>query len=379
VKYKNQEVILRLLINEGPLTRADLAKKMRSTKPTISKNVEDMISSGKVIEIGKDDNAIGKKGILLDVNESYGYVLVIDLSKNQFKAVLSNLKEEWIDTCKVSFEQYIVGGEPRYVDVITKLKIFLKKHQEITDGLVSSVISISGVVGHNDELYLTNLKYKQTALNQLIPFIKEELKLPVSIKNNVNLAVLAAQKYSAYNESDNLYLLSCDIGVGAGIIINQQLYEGDRFAAGEVGFILPVQSKDGQFLTLEEKVSLHALAARYRSITDDRQKYEDLIDAVNAGHEGALEIYEDVLNDLSITITNIGSILDIRTILVVGRLFNLKETMIEDLNDKIEKMTPFETVVVPTAIKDMSLRGATIIGVEKVVSEMVKKHIKRER
>lgn len=60
VKLKNQELILKLLLAEGPMTRADLAKKMNSSKPTISKNVEDLLVEKKVIEIGKDDNMVGK-------------------------------------------------------------------------------------------------------------------------------------------------------------------------------------------------------------------------------------------------------------------------------------------------------------------------------
>lgn len=371
VKLKNQELILRLLLNEGPMTRADLAKKMNSSKPTISKNVEDMLIERKVVEVGKDDNMVGKKGTLLDINATYGYVLALDLSKNQFRAVLTNLKEEWIATCRVSLEQYILEGEPQYVDVLSELKDFLDDHKDKMDRLMYVVISYSGVVGHNDELYLTNLKYKETVLKQLVPYIREELELPMSIKNDVNLAVLAEKKYGAFGSNDNLYLLSADIGVGVGIIINNKLYEGDRNAAGEVGFILPVQNRDGSYRTLEEKVSLHALASRFRAVKDDTKKYEDLVDAANDGDQDALDIYDDVLTDLAITITNLASILDMKTVVVVGRLFNLKDTMIDDLNERIQTMTPFDTIVHRTKLEKMSLKGAVVVGVEKVVAKMV--------
>lgn len=371
VKVKNQQLILRLLLNEGPMTRADLAKKMKSSKPTISKNVEDLLADNKVIEVGKDDNMVGKKGTLLDINATYGYVLALDLSKNQFRAVLSNLKEEWEATLRVSLEKYFLEGEEHRVDVLQALKNFLDDHNSTIDSIMHVVISYSGVVGHNDELYLTNLKYKETLLKQLVPFIREELKLPMSIKNDVNLAVIAEKKYGNFGSNENMYLLSADIGVGVGIIINNRLYEGDRNAAGEVGFVLPVQNKDGSYHTLEEKVSLHALASRFRAAKDNTKKYEDLVDAANADDPDALEIYEDVLTDLSMTITNIASILDIKTVVVVGRLFDLKETMIEDLNQRIDSMTPFDTIVHRTSLGKMSLRGAVAIGVDKVVSKLV--------
>ncbi len=371
VKLKNQELILKLLLAEGPMTRADLAKKMNSSKPTISKNVEDLLVEKKVIEIGKDDNMVGKKGTLLDMNADYGYVLALDLSKNKFRAVIANLKEEWIDTCSISLEEYMADGDIKQADVLVELKSFLDGHRDKWSKMMYAIISYSGVVGHNDELYLTNLKYKETVLKDLVPYIREDLALPLSIKNDVNLAVLAEKKYGAFGDRDNLYLLSADIGVGVGIIIDNHLYEGDRNAAGEVGFVLPIPDSDGSYKTLEERVSLHALAGKYRSISDVTMKYEDLIEAVEGGEPGALKIYEDVLRDLSITITNIASILDIGTVVVVGRLFNLKSTMIDDLNDLIKKMTPFDTIVYQTNLDKMSLRGAVVIGVERVISQMV--------
>ncbi len=371
VKQKNQDLILRLLLAEGPMTRADLAKKMNSSKPTISKNVEELLAEKKVIEVGKDDNMVGKKGMLLDMNADFGYVLALDLSKNKFRAVISNLKEEWVDTCSISLEEYMTEGDLKQADVLFELQTFLKDHSDIWTKLMYAVISYSGVVGHNDELYLTNIKYKETVLKDLLPYIREDLALPLIIKNDVNLAVLAEKKYGAFSDRDNLYLLSADIGVGAGIIIDNHLYEGDRNAAGEVGFVLPIPDGDGNYKTLEERVSLHTLASKYRSISDETKKYEDLVEAVKGEERKALEIYEDVLRDLSITITNIASILDIKTVVVAGRLFNMKETMIDDLNRRIKRMTPFDTIVYQTNLDMMSLRGAVVIGVEHVIASMV--------
>lgn len=371
VKYKNQEIILQLLINEGAMTRADLAKKMHSTKPTISKNVEELLADKKILEIGKDDNLVGKKGMLLNINGDYAYVLALDLSKSQFRTVIANLKEEWIATSRTPLDKYLSEGNDFEIDVLQILKDFIRESGVPMGKIGQVTMSYSGVVGHNDELYLTNLKYKETLLNQLRPFIKEELNKPLLIKNDVNLAAIAEKKYGRFSESENMYLLSADIGVGVGMIIHNKLYEGDRNAAGEVGFVLPIQHRDGRYYTIEERISLHALAGRYRNVKGPGMKYEDLIAGIYEGDEDALEIYEDVLEDLSVTITNIASILDIKTVVVTGRLFDLKVTMIEELNERIDRMTPFDTIVTRSNLDKMSLRGAVAVSVEKVVEGLV--------
>lgn len=371
VKQNNQAIILRLLINEGPMTRADLAKKMRSSKPTISKNVEELLQDQKIVEIGKDDNLVGKKGMLLDINGDYGYVLALDLSKNQFRMVIANLKEAWLASRGTSLDQYLSEGDDIDIDSLHILRSFIEASKIPLDKIMQVTLSYSGVVGHNDELYLTNLKYKETLLNKLKPFILEELKKPLRIKNDINLAAIAEKKYGPFSESKNMYLLSADIGVGVGIIINNQLYEGDRNAAGEVGFVLPLQDKDGRYYTIEERVSLHALAGRYGSMKGRILTYEDLMADLLLGDLDAKTIYEDVLDDLSVTITNIASILDIKNVVVTGRLFDLKPSMVEDLNDHIDKMTPFETLVVRSKLDKMSLRGAVAVGVESLVAGLV--------
>lgn len=371
IKLKNQKIILQLLIAEGPMSRADLAKKMNSSKPTISKNVDDLISDNKIIEVGKDDNLVGKKGTLLDINSYYGYVLSIDLSKNKITFVLANLKKEWIAEQSDSLDTFFEEDTLTTLDVIQLLKQFI--HMNSIDLSLIRQVSIAypGVVGHNDLVYLTNLKFKETLLNNLVHYIKNDLNLPLLVKNDVNLATIAEKRYGKYVDTPNLYLLSADIGVGVGVIIQHHLYEGDRNAAGEVGFVLPIQRKDGQYYTLEDRVSINALSKRYSQMIDKKVDFSHLIDDIRDENIHAIALYNDVLQDLSVAITNIASILDIKTVVVVGRLFDLKATIIEDLNQQVNLMTPFETLVTKSTLDKMSIKGAISIGVEAVINSMI--------
>jgi len=371
VKLKNQKIILQLLINEGPMSRSELAKKMNSSKPTISKNVDDLLTEKKIIEVGKDDNLVGKKGTLLDINAFYGYVLSIDLSKSKLSFVLANLKKEWIAQESQSLEPYFEDDPLANLDCTDLLRHFIEQHAIDTTRIRLVTIAYPGVVGHNDLVYLTNLKFKETLLNNLVHYIKTDLSLPLIVKNDVNLATIAEKIYGQYAEIANIYLLSADIGVGAGIIINHQLYEGDRNAAGEVGFVLPIQRVDGRYFTLEERVSINALAKRYSTAINKNCTFSDLISDVHNGVLEAFNLYTDVLQDVSVAITNIASILDIKTVVVVGRLFDLSVDMVTDLNKQVNAMTPFETLVTKTTLDKMSIKGAISIGVDAVIKDMI--------
>ncbi len=120
VKLDNQKLILRTLLEKGPMSRAELSKVLRSSKPTISKNVEELIADRRIIEAGKDDNMIGKKGILLDINPDYGHVLAIDMSKNRFRLVIANLQREWLHYYRSSMDEVIMlENQEELVSVIS--------------------------------------------------------------------------------------------------------------------------------------------------------------------------------------------------------------------------------------------------------------------
>lgn len=367
VKIDNQKIILQILINKGPMSRADLAKEMGSSKPTVSKNVEDLLKSNKVIEIGKDTNMYGKKGILLDINQDYAHILALDLSKNLLRIAVSNLRHELIHYHKISYDMFVEGDE---TDVTKHIDTFFEKEQIDTIKIKQVVIAFPGVVGHNNDFYLTNIKSKEMVLKQIKPYIQQRLAVPLLIKNDVNLAVVAEKTYGKYSDEANLYLMSCDIGVGVGIIINHKLYEGNRNAAGEVGFILP-SSKDGKYTILEDKISLQVLLNRYEARTQEKLTYEQFVLRIQQKDQMSLAIYESVVEDICVAITNITTVLDIQHVVVTGRVFELHMDMIPYINRRISQMTPFETIVTPTELVKMSLKGAVIVGTEAVINQMV--------
>ena len=67
--------------------------------------------------------------------------------------------------------------------------------------------------------------------------LEEEFKIPVSINNDVNCFVLGEHKYGSVEGYRNVVGISCGTGLGSGIIINDQLYNGVNCGAGEVGLL----------------------------------------------------------------------------------------------------------------------------------------------
>jgi glucokinase len=372
VKINNQKMIIDLLVNQGPMTRADLSKRMNTSKPTISKNVEELLQERKILEIGKDDNSLGKKGTLIDINKNYGYILGFDFSKNRLRMALANLRMEWVYEEDWDMELYLPLSQDAYeAKVLDCLEGFIVHSKVNLDKVMYNMISFPAVVGKDNDVHLTKDRMKQTWNRVIKPFMEESLARPYRIKNDIKLATLYEKRFGQFSQEENLYLISADVGVGIGIVIRHELYEGDRFAAGEIGFIQPQEQGERKFYVLEDRISIHVVMERYKAMMGSSCSYRELVTHIEEKKDAATCLYQEIIEELAIVIANLASILDIRHVVLAGRLFELKETMVEELNRLIKKRTSFETEVHRTGLHNMSLHGAILSGIDLVLEEIV--------
>lgn len=67
--------------------------------------------------------------------------------------------------------------------------------------------------------------------------LEEEFGLPVSVNNDVNCFILGEHKFGVVKGLKNVVGVSSGTGLGSGIIINNQLFNGNNCGAGEIGLL----------------------------------------------------------------------------------------------------------------------------------------------
>ncbi len=68
VQEINRSVVLNLIKEKGPLSRADISRITKLTRSTISSIVNYLIKKNLVKETGLSSSGVGRKGILLKLN-----------------------------------------------------------------------------------------------------------------------------------------------------------------------------------------------------------------------------------------------------------------------------------------------------------------------
>jgi glucokinase len=67
--------------------------------------------------------------------------------------------------------------------------------------------------------------------------LEDAFGMPVYINNDVNCFILGEHRYGWVRGMKNVVGVSCGTGLGAGIIINNQLFNGNNCGAGEIGLL----------------------------------------------------------------------------------------------------------------------------------------------
>ena len=125
-------------------------------------------------------------------------------------------------------------------------------------------------------------------------------------------------------------------GVGAGIVINGQLFHGENAGAGEIGHIQIDSNGEicrcGNRGCLETVASTRALMQHSPTI----DTFEDLLQAYHAGNPKVVAIVENAVQALSETAKHLVSILNIRHIRLAGNLSHFGNEVLETIRSSLQ-------------------------------------------
>lgn len=314
IREMNRKLVLESIINDGPISRADIAKQLGLTKATISTIVQELIDSQLVEEIGSSDTSFGRKPILLEFCRQNGYVLALDLGVSTTSLMICNLAGQ---NCRLHQYNHVTTGE-NAVDFLRRiLKTQIQQLPVSVFGVVGISIGIHGTVNKNQIVFTPN--YDLSGLD-LAEILQREFQIPVWLENEANLAVLAEKSFvSSYK---NMIQISIHSGVGAGIILDHNLYTGLNGTAGEFGHTIVVPGGRpcpcGNHGCLEQYISEPAVLEQYRKLlrAEHTPTIDDLVLAYSKEEEPAVSCIQTFVQYLSCGINNLWNLFNPQAIIL---------------------------------------------------------------
>ncbi len=199
------------------------------------------------------------------------FLVSIDMGGTKILASVINSKRGIIAREKISTElDKSAKDYMRDITLVTEKvieKSGLKNNQiaSICLGIPGSVNPFSGVIGIAPNLGIKNFNIK-TGLENLI-------RHKILIENDVNLAALGIKEFGVGKNAKNMLVVAIGTGIGGGIIMDEKIYRGSNFIAGEIGHM--VVDENGPFCGCGKKGCFEAVASRtaiVRNIIHDVNK-----------------------------------------------------------------------------------------------------------
>ena len=263
------------LRKEGCISRADLARKCSLTRPAVSSIVEELISSGFVRELGPGRSTGGKPPIMLEFVPEARCAIGINLGGDgMIEGVLCNLSCGVLKSEVVAYENNfdsILSGTEKLIRILTP---------HFSGGILAGVgIAVSGIVDNDGVVVRSSLDIVGKPLADML---EQRTGLPVRIERRPNAAALAEALFGAGSDAAKLVYLTSGIGVGAGLVINCEIFTGSHGFTGEVGQLHLPDSR-----ILEEAARPSSMLKEYAVKTGEKISMDEFIQKLFAGDEVA--------------------------------------------------------------------------------------------
>ncbi|MBO8165123.1 MAG: ROK family protein [Brevibacillus sp.] len=339
VKKGNKSIVLEIIKNRSPISRADIASLTNLNKGTVSSLVNELIDEHLIYETGPGESTGGRRPIMLIFNASAGYSIGIDIGVNYILGILTDLKGE------ILLEQIISMKRLDYAEILNKvidmITYFKSNMKKSPYGLIGIGIGVPGIVQKNGTVLLApNLGWKNIPLKQII---EDKFHVPVIIENEANGGAYGEKVFGIGQKSDNMVYVSAGIGIGVGLIIDGRLYQGNMGYAGEMGH-MTVNVNGGkcrcgnsgcwELYASEQALIQKAIQNGY---DENDISLEKLMELANTGDKKAIQIFAEVGEMFGIGITNIINTFNPQQIVIGNRMASAEKWLREAVERKLKE------------------------------------------
>lgn len=327
-KNHNTSLILKTIYHAGEISRADIARATRLTRPTVSSIVVELIENRFVIETGQGPSAGGKRPTLLSVAHNAHQLICVDLGSQEFRGAVLNLRGDIIHRLDVTSHQHT--GDEALDLAFTLIDQLI---EQTTEDLLGIGIGTPGLIDAKAGVVINalNLGLVNVPLRDLV---RDRYQKPVYIANDSHMAALAEFTFGPTRDSNNLVVIKMGRGVGAGIIVHGQPFYGDGMGAGEIGHV--VVEENGRSCTCGNRGCLETVASTTVILQQTNLTWEALVAAYENGETAVINLITRIGQHLGKAIASLVGSTNIHHIVITGRIAQFGQPLLDTIQAEME-------------------------------------------
>lgn len=347
VRRYNERLILSIIRRKNGASKADLAKATGLSPQAVVRIVEDLESSGMLVQAGKRKGGMGQPSTIYQINRENGFTIGVEIGRTRLNCTLLDFNGNVLATqsSPVTFpEPEMVLSE---IADFTEAALRTLSPAQRTS-FVGIGIAMPWFIGEwRDEIGLTADQGQSWSAPDLEQRFRARLASPVIFENDGNSGALAELLCGAGVDHENFLYVHIGTFVGGGLVLRGQLEEGrNGNAAALASMPVPARNGTGRDFLLH-RASLYG--------------FEPAMDPSRLVQPDA-EWLEGCADALAFVVLGTNSLLDLDAVIVGGALLpEALDQLINRIGRFVESDRPpdfFRPAIVPGRIG----AGAPAVG-----------------
>jgi len=287
-------------------------------------------------------------------------ILAIDIGGTMIKYGLVSSDGEILSTDKIETE-----AEKGLENILNKIDNIFKRYKENNPVViaVSGTGQINGMIG---KVIGGNPIIPNWIGTNLVKILEEKYNLPAVLENDVNCVALGEKWIGAGKDLSNFICLTIGTGIGGGIILNNQLFRGENFVAGEFGHIL---IKKGEF---EQFASTTALIRLVKERTGKTLNGKEIFDLEKKEIVEYQEVISEWIENLTDGLSSIIYCFNPANIILGGGVIGQGEPLINRIKNSLFKKIGLQfkeklNIIQAKLGNNAGMIGASYLLLEKII------------
>lgn len=313
------------------ISRVDIAKSTGLSQAAITGITADLIKEGLLFEKEAGESIGGRRPILLALNPDGAFTIGVYLSIQHINVAIVNLEATILATHTFPLKEKNCSPEKIADEIFHAVQECIWKANFSRKQISGIGIAIPGLVDSSTGLirFLPNYQWNKVNLRDIV---HKKIGIPTYIENSANTLTLAEQWFGGGKGINNFIVITLEQGVGMGVVINGQLYHGQKGIAGEFGHTTVNPNgplcRCGKKGCLEAIVGNHAILreavtaaekGKWKPENHDKITIDEIIQKARKGETCLKKIYAKAGQVLGIGLANLIELFNPAKIIISGK------------------------------------------------------------
>ncbi len=354
-KLKQKKTILKELYLHRQKTIWDLSQILSLSIPSTTSILEELCQEEWIRESGLAVSKQGRRPAVYELNQQKNFTLVLDINTRETNVAIINLKNEIIHSG--NFPLPIVNNPNFISNLIVHLSNFFIQKAINNTHILAVGISVPGLINRENGKNYTYPIIDQTAINH---FLATNFDVPVFILNNYKASAYGEFRLGTGKGKKHILSFNADDGIGLGIVINGEIFDGANGFSGELGHIqvnpdgeLCSCGKNGCLNTLTSTETLFKIiqkkiqsgqSTKLHSILENPEKIsiDTVIEAAKNGDIFSIDLLHSIGSELGKGLAFAVQMFNPQVIIIGGALSKAKKLIINPIEHTINKFCTSE-------------------------------------